>query len=126
MAAACWMYAWRPLWQITSGPGRLKAAVRYVSSSVQKIKTANSQSPWVLHGAVCLQRLPVISQDLSPVEEKFMELMRQVILEKTKKHSDSMSSLTLFIMWQLFTFLSVSPCLFRHILYCIKREVCYF
>ncbi|XP_053539189.1 39S ribosomal protein L46, mitochondrial isoform X2 [Ictalurus punctatus] len=83
MAAACWRYAWRPLWQITSGPGRLKAAVRYVSSSVQKIKTANSQSPWVLHGAVCLQRLPVISQDLSPVEEKFMELMRQMELERS-------------------------------------------
>ncbi|MCI4383293.1 hypothetical protein PGIGA_G00024700 [Pangasianodon gigas] len=83
MAAPCWRYAWRPLWQITSGPGRLKAAVRYVCSSAQKVKTASPPSPWALHGAVCLQRLPVISQDPSPVEEKFMELMRQMELERS-------------------------------------------
>ncbi|KAK3533645.1 hypothetical protein QTP70_023966 [Hemibagrus guttatus] len=83
MAAPCWRYAWRPLWQITSGPGRLQAAVRYVSSSAQKIKIAGPPSPWVLHGAVCLQRLPVISQDLSPIEEKFMEFMRQMELERS-------------------------------------------
>ncbi|KAK2869395.1 hypothetical protein Q7C36_001266 [Tachysurus vachellii] len=83
MAAPCWRYAWRPLRQIISGPGRLKPAVRYVSNSAPKVKIGSPPSPWVLHGAVCLQRLPVISQDLSPIEEKFMELMRQMELERS-------------------------------------------
>ncbi|KAI5607649.1 39S ribosomal protein L46, mitochondrial, partial [Silurus asotus] len=83
MSAPCWRYAWRPVWQIASRPERIKAAVRYVSSIAQKSKTANPPSPWVIHGAVCLQRLPVISQDLNPVEEKFMELMRQMELERS-------------------------------------------
>lgn len=88
MAAPCWRYAWRSLWQISSGPVRLKAAVRFVSSSAQKVKSASPPSPWTLHGAVCLQRLPVISQDLSPIEEKFMKLMRQVLFQTLLKSSD--------------------------------------
>ncbi|TSL68178.1 39S ribosomal protein L46, mitochondrial [Bagarius yarrelli] len=83
MAAPFWRYAWRPLWQFNCGPGRLKAAVRNVASNIQKLKIASPPSPWVLHGAVCLQRLPVISQDLKPIEQKFMELMRQMEVERS-------------------------------------------
>ncbi|KAJ8412947.1 hypothetical protein AAFF_G00105290 [Aldrovandia affinis] len=40
-------------------------------------------SPWKLHGAVCLQRLPVITKDLSPLEEEFNKLMHQMELERS-------------------------------------------
>ncbi|XP_066558018.1 large ribosomal subunit protein mL46 [Amia ocellicauda] len=40
-------------------------------------------SPWRLFGAVCLQRPAVISQDRSPLEEQFANLMHQMELEKS-------------------------------------------
>ncbi|XP_062868908.1 39S ribosomal protein L46, mitochondrial [Trichomycterus rosablanca] len=84
MAAPCWRYAWRPLWRFTVGSGRtVKCPVRNVSSSAQNVKTESQPSPWALYSAVCLQRLPVISQERSPVEEKFMELMYQMELERS-------------------------------------------
>lgn len=46
-------------------------------------KIASVASPWTLHGAVCLQRLPVISQDRNPMEEEFSELMQQMELERS-------------------------------------------
>ena len=92
MAAPCWRLAARPLWQKISGLGKIsapvKSAVRSVCSGpqargAQKPAPGIAASPWSLHGAVCLQRLPVISQDRSPVEEQFMELMHKVICRKS-------------------------------------------
>ncbi|KAF7212877.1 transcript variant X2 [Nothobranchius furzeri] len=40
-------------------------------------------SPWTLMAAVCLQRLPVISADCNPLEQRFKNLMQQVELEKS-------------------------------------------
>lgn len=77
----------QPLWRkITTAI--LSKGVRNVSSTRQQwaklnVKTAGAASPWALHGAVCLQRLPVVSQDRSPIEEDFMELMRQIEFEKS-------------------------------------------
>ncbi|XP_052008409.1 39S ribosomal protein L46, mitochondrial [Xyrauchen texanus] len=84
MAAPLWRVC-RPLLRIINGSGTLNLGVRHLSSSknqccAQSLRTA---SPWELHGAVCLQRLPVISQDRNPLEEKFMELMHQMELERS-------------------------------------------
>lgn len=40
-------------------------------------------SPWALTAAVCLQRLPVISADYSPIEQQFKQMMQQIELEKS-------------------------------------------
>ncbi|XP_016307748.1 39S ribosomal protein L46, mitochondrial-like isoform X1 [Sinocyclocheilus anshuiensis] len=77
----------RPLWRITT-TSTLNKGVRNVSSSrqqwsAQNVKTAGAASPWALHGALCLQRLPVVSQDGSPIEEDFMELMHLMELERS-------------------------------------------
>ncbi|KAM4596099.1 large ribosomal subunit protein mL46 isoform 1-T1 [Fundulus diaphanus] len=40
-------------------------------------------SPWTLMAAVCLQRLPVISADESPIEQRFKQMMQQMELEKS-------------------------------------------
>ncbi|KAJ8340298.1 hypothetical protein SKAU_G00349310 [Synaphobranchus kaupii] len=54
-------------------------------SNVLKAKETeiNAVSPWTLHGAVCLQRMPVISQERRPFEVQFAELMNQMELEKS-------------------------------------------
>ncbi|XP_014032195.1 large ribosomal subunit protein mL46 [Salmo salar] len=46
-------------------------------------KPGSVASPWKLYGAVCLQRLPVISQERNPVEDRFAELMHQMELERS-------------------------------------------
>ncbi|XP_043991930.1 39S ribosomal protein L46, mitochondrial isoform X2 [Gambusia affinis] len=40
-------------------------------------------SPWSLMAAVCLQRLPVISADCSPIEQRFKQMLQQMELEKS-------------------------------------------
>ncbi|KAG8001348.1 39S ribosomal protein L46 [Nibea albiflora] len=45
--------------------------------------TEKATSPWTLMAAVCLQRLPVISSDLNPIEQQFKDLMSQMELEKS-------------------------------------------
>uniref|UniRef100_A0A1A7Z0F1 Large ribosomal subunit protein mL46 n=2 Tax=Iconisemion striatum TaxID=60296 RepID=A0A1A7Z0F1_9TELE len=45
--------------------------------------TQREGSPWALMAAVCLQRLPVISADCSPMEQRFKRLMQQMELEKS-------------------------------------------
>lgn len=35
-------------------------------------------SPWKLEAAVCLQRLPVISAECSPIEKQFKAMLQQV------------------------------------------------
>ncbi|XP_016148203.1 large ribosomal subunit protein mL46 [Sinocyclocheilus grahami] len=85
--AAPFTRVYRPLWRIITTT-TLNKGVRNVSStrqqwSAQNVKTAGVASPWALHGAVCLQRLPVVSQDRSPIEEEFMKLMHQMELERS-------------------------------------------
>ncbi|MBN3312343.1 RM46 protein, partial [Atractosteus spatula] len=43
----------------------------------------SSESAWRLLGAVCLQRPAVISQERSPIEQRFAELTHQVELERS-------------------------------------------
>ncbi|XP_066504212.1 39S ribosomal protein L46, mitochondrial [Hoplias malabaricus] len=89
MAAPCWRVVGRPLWQKISGSvtasASVKCVLRNASSSPQPRSESpvKAASPWALHGAVCLYRLPVISQDRNPIEERFMELMSQMELEKS-------------------------------------------
>ncbi|XP_028812738.1 large ribosomal subunit protein mL46 [Denticeps clupeoides] len=48
-----------------------------------KLKSEAVVSPWRLYGAVCLQRLPVISQDPNCIEKKFAHVMHQMELERS-------------------------------------------
>eukprot|EP00064_Thunnus_orientalis_P000621 superscaffoldBa00000033_g622 len=45
--------------------------------------TERPSSPWSLTAAVCLQRLPVISADSSPIEQQVTTMMQQMELEKS-------------------------------------------
>lgn len=80
--AAPFTRVFRPFWRriTTTTSNRGLRNVSYTSQqwSAQNVKTAGAASPWALHGAVCVQRLPVVSQDRSPIEEEFMELMNKV------------------------------------------------
>ncbi|TRY92462.1 hypothetical protein DNTS_028170, partial [Danionella cerebrum] len=85
--AAPFSRVYQPLWRIVSTTA-INKVVRNISSarqqwSAQNVKTAVARSPWVLHGAVCLERLPIVSQDRSPIEEEFFELMHQVEIENS-------------------------------------------
>ncbi|XP_043101231.1 39S ribosomal protein L46, mitochondrial [Puntigrus tetrazona] len=85
--AAPFARVYRPLWRIITTTTLNKGARNVTSTrpqwSAQDVKTAAVASPWALHGAVCLQRPPVVSQDKSPIEEEFMELMHQMELERS-------------------------------------------
>ncbi|XP_057195447.1 39S ribosomal protein L46, mitochondrial isoform X1 [Triplophysa rosa] len=86
--AAPFRCIYRPLWRVITGSGRLTVGMRNISFtenhfSATNHKTASVGSPWTLHGAVCLQRLPVISQDRNPIEEEFSGLMQQMELERS-------------------------------------------
>ncbi|MEQ2315462.1 hypothetical protein AMECASPLE_022694 [Ameca splendens] len=56
-------------------PGR---ATPQSSTAVERVT-----SPWTLMAAVCLQRLPVITADCSPIEQRFKQMMQQMELEKS-------------------------------------------
>lgn len=88
MAAPCVGMTVRSMWQfrnINGLPTTLLKGVRHFSSSWQcssavKLKIEQHKpSPWKLYGAVCLQRLPVVSQDPNPIEQKFEDLLQQVM-----------------------------------------------
>lgn len=65
------------------------AASRHLCSSTvsrnmsQAESVIQRSSPWTLTAAVCLQRLPVISAELHPIEQQFKEMMDQMELEKS-------------------------------------------
>lgn len=42
-----------------------------------------TSSPWSLIAAVCVQRLPVISAERNPIEQRFNRMMQQMELEKS-------------------------------------------
>ncbi|KAJ8247505.1 hypothetical protein GJAV_G00247160 [Gymnothorax javanicus] len=91
-APVCNMVA-RPLRKFltsTSGTYLRKNVHRKLSltipcASLVKARTAeiNNVSPWTLHAAVCLQRLPIISQERSPFEEQFAEVIHRIELENS-------------------------------------------
>ncbi|XP_026233784.1 39S ribosomal protein L46, mitochondrial isoform X2 [Anabas testudineus] len=93
MAAPCRRMASRPLSLFLSCFNRtavVKTGFRPVcSTSVcqttlqTKIVTERASSPWTLMAAVCLQRLPVISAELSPIEKEFRHMMQQIEQEKS-------------------------------------------
>ncbi|XP_052363441.1 39S ribosomal protein L46, mitochondrial-like, partial [Oncorhynchus keta] len=93
MAAPCSRMANRPLWQFITNvrrTGLKHTGVRQISlgsacraASQTGSKTESVASPWKLYGAVCLQRLPVISQERNPIEDQFAELMHQMELERS-------------------------------------------
>uniref|UniRef100_A0AAZ3PV03 Large ribosomal subunit protein mL46 n=1 Tax=Oncorhynchus tshawytscha TaxID=74940 RepID=A0AAZ3PV03_ONCTS len=93
MAAPCSRMANRPLWRFITNvrrTGLKHTGVRQISLSSAcraatqtRSKTEGVPSPWKLYGAVCLQRLPVISQERNPIEDQFAELMHQMELERS-------------------------------------------
>lgn len=62
----------RPLW--AGGPGSRGLALAAAPSS--------GGSPWRLWGALCLQRPPVVSKALSPLQEEMAALLQQVDLRR--------------------------------------------
>ncbi|XP_058485111.1 39S ribosomal protein L46, mitochondrial isoform X1 [Solea solea] len=93
MAAACGGAVGRPLCQLLSCLSRTAVSYtwrRHFSATslcrttlqTQRV-TESAGSPWTLMAAVCLQRLPVISADCHPVEQRFKQLTRQMEREKS-------------------------------------------
>ncbi|KAM4602560.1 large ribosomal subunit protein mL46 isoform 1-T2 [Polymixia lowei] len=93
MAAPSARMASRPLLQFLTCVGRTGAvdtgfrrfSVSYVcgASLQSKVVRESVCSPWKLQAAACLQRLPVVSQDLSPTELHVSHMMQQIELEKS-------------------------------------------
>uniref|UniRef100_A0A3P9I8D5 Large ribosomal subunit protein mL46 n=1 Tax=Oryzias latipes TaxID=8090 RepID=A0A3P9I8D5_ORYLA len=93
MAAPCGRMATKSFSHVLSVFGRTaagNAACRHFSvASVcratpqSKIAAEPGSSSWTLMAAVCLQRLPVVSADCTPVEERFRQMLLQIELEKS-------------------------------------------
>ncbi|XP_076011421.1 large ribosomal subunit protein mL46 [Genypterus blacodes] len=88
MAAPCSRMASQRLVQFLCSFGT--GGLRHISSNCARRAAAQSlnvedraASPWTLTAAVCVQRLPVISAECSPLEEQFTRLLRQMELEKS-------------------------------------------
>lgn len=108
MAAPCRRMASRSVLQFLSSFSRTAVGNTvtrpFSSTSVRravlqtKDVTDRASSPWTLMAAVCLQRLPVITADCSPIEERFKQLLHQVRLFSTKDcvNSDAESGKTGF------------------------------
>ncbi|KAK5873566.1 hypothetical protein PBY51_018600 [Eleginops maclovinus] len=93
MAAPCRRMAGRSLLQFLSSFSRTSvnnSGFRQISSTsvcrrswqAQHVEESAS-SPWTLMAAVCLQRLPVISAESSPIEQQFRDMMSQMEQEKS-------------------------------------------
>ncbi|XP_037553535.1 39S ribosomal protein L46, mitochondrial [Nematolebias whitei] len=93
MAAPCRKMAGRTWWKVLShfsrsgvrSEGCRHFSMTSVSKGTLRAKheTERASSPWTMMAAVCLQRLPVISADLSPLEQRFNDMLQQVELEKS-------------------------------------------
>ncbi|XP_015449678.1 39S ribosomal protein L46, mitochondrial isoform X2 [Pteropus alecto] len=46
-------------------------------------KPSNSMSPWSLLGAVCLQRPPLVSKPLTPLQKEMAALLQQIEIERS-------------------------------------------
>lgn len=56
------------------------------AASQTKCVREKANSPWTLMAAVCLQRLPVISADCSPIEQRYRQMVLQVRSFSLKYH----------------------------------------
>ncbi|XP_074090229.1 large ribosomal subunit protein mL46 [Macrotis lagotis] len=65
-------------WRLPRRPLALSAAPDPSAAS------ARGGSPWRLLGALCLQRPPVVSQPLTPLQVEMAELLRQIEVEKSQ------------------------------------------
>ncbi|KAM9408598.1 large ribosomal subunit protein mL46 isoform 2-T2 [Pholidichthys leucotaenia] len=93
MAAPCGRMASRPLFRFLSRFSGIcvgHTGIRHFSRASVSRTTAKSEtegerggSPWTLMAAVCLQRLPVISADYNPMEQRFKDMLHQIELEKS-------------------------------------------
>ncbi|KAL2077067.1 hypothetical protein ACEWY4_026571 [Coilia grayii] len=93
MATPCVRQVVRSMWHFRHINGKSAALVQgilHFSSSRQcngavkpKKDELKAASQWKLYGAVCLQRLPLVSQDPHPVEEKFADLLHQLEVERS-------------------------------------------
>ncbi|XP_071344391.1 large ribosomal subunit protein mL46 isoform X2 [Trachinotus anak] len=93
MAAPCGRMASRTLLQFVScfsrtavgstGFRRFSGTALCRATLQTKAVTESVSSPWTLMAAVCLQRLPVVSADRSPIEQRFWQMMQQMELEKS-------------------------------------------
>ncbi|XP_072236215.1 large ribosomal subunit protein mL46 isoform X2 [Leuresthes tenuis] len=74
-------FSWTPVGRA----GCRQFSIAPVCRATPQSKTVmeRTSSPWTLMAAVCLQRLPVISADCSPIEQQFKEMMQQMELEKS-------------------------------------------
>uniref|UniRef100_A0A3Q2ZC56 Large ribosomal subunit protein mL46 n=2 Tax=Kryptolebias marmoratus TaxID=37003 RepID=A0A3Q2ZC56_KRYMA len=93
MAAPCRKMASRTLWKVLShfsrtgvkSEGCRHFSITPICEAALQTKpgTEVASSPWTLMAAVCLQRLPVISADCSPLEQRFKDMLLQLELEKS-------------------------------------------
>ncbi|XP_063045526.1 39S ribosomal protein L46, mitochondrial [Engraulis encrasicolus] len=93
MAAPCVSQAVRSMWHlrhINRKPGVFVQGIRLLSTSRQcngvakpKKEEPKPASQWKLYGAVCLQRLPLVSKDPHPIEKKFADLLHQMEMERS-------------------------------------------
>ncbi|XP_027870452.1 large ribosomal subunit protein mL46 [Xiphophorus couchianus] len=93
MAAPCRKMASRSFPQllcyfsrIAVGSGACRRfSVTPIDRATPRASTAadRATSPWSLMAAVCLQRLPVITADCSPIEQRFKQMLQQMELEKS-------------------------------------------
>ncbi|XP_029947195.1 large ribosomal subunit protein mL46 [Salarias fasciatus] len=93
MAAPCSRMASRCVFHFLTSYSRTavgNASFRHFSSSAvcrnlsqTKCTTQKAGSPWSLTAAVYLLRPPVISAEYSPIEQRYMELIEQMELEKS-------------------------------------------
>ncbi|KAM3626009.1 uncharacterized protein V6R79_021298 [Siganus canaliculatus] len=93
MAAPCRRMASRSVLQFLSccrrtavlNTGFRPFSTTYIRRAALQTKdvTERANSPWTLMAAVCLQRLPVISSECSPIEQHFRQMMHQMELEKS-------------------------------------------
>lgn len=113
MAAPCGRMASRPLLQFLSRFSRSpvgNTGFRQFSSATVcraafQINEAaeRANSPWTLMAAVCLQRLPVISADCSPIEQQFKQMLHQVSLRIVEGPKTMSEKNKLFLFFLAFT-----------------------
>ncbi|XP_030046301.1 large ribosomal subunit protein mL46 [Microcaecilia unicolor] len=72
-----------PLRRFLVGTVLRRFPVRSPSFFARGFAVQNHQSPWRLLGAVCLQRLPLVSKAKDPIQEETLNLLGQMEVEKS-------------------------------------------
>uniref|UniRef100_F6Y8T8 Large ribosomal subunit protein mL46 n=1 Tax=Monodelphis domestica TaxID=13616 RepID=F6Y8T8_MONDO len=71
-------------WRLRTLCAAATAAPAAAATPGKSAASPNGGSPWRLLGALCLQRPPVISQPLSPLQVEMAELLEQIEVEKSR------------------------------------------